>query len=394
MTGQAIGIQRKVSGHVVRNGLALFSMFFGAGNIIFPLILGQTVSQNLFFALCGFFITAVIVPFTGVISTALYEGNYQEHFNRVGKFPAYLIILILFGLIGPFGGIPRLVGVCYSSLKVYLPELNLLSFSAVACFVILAFTARKNDVLKVLALVLTPILLIALLTIIVKGAFFSKATVHTGASLYPLKAFFTGIKEGYNTMDLLASFFFSSMIYKKIKGEKEVRDTKSFIMNMLKSCLVGAVLLGFVYVGFSYVATKYCRELSEVSSGQYLGLIGSLVLGKYAGILVCAAIIMACLTTAIALSALCADFIREQFPEKRRPSYLISLLAVLVTTWAVSTLEFSGIVKLLSPVLGICYPCLLVISILNIFYKFYGFKPIKFPVFATLVIMVFLSLQK
>ena len=373
--------------HSIRNGFALFSMFFGAGNVIFPLIIGQTVKGNLFFSLCGLMLTAIIVPFSGVISISLFEGNYQNYFRRVGAFPGFMIILLLFALIGPFGGIPRLIGLSYSSLKVYIPSLKLLIFSAVSCVVILVFSIRKKNILKILGLVLTPILLISLCVIIVKGTFFSAPGLHHGASLKPLKAFFYGIKEGYNTMDLLASFFFASMVYKKIRSQSHTGEPKSMMINMLKASVIGAFLLALVYVGFSYVAATYCQELSTVSSDQYLGKIGQIVLGKHAGIIVCLTIIMSCLTTAIALSSLCADFLCDLFKE-RKPSYPLSLLIVLVLTWGVSTLEFSGIVRLLNPVLQICYPSLLAITILNIFYKVYGFKHIKIPVFIIFVIML------
>ena len=378
------------SSHSIRNGFALFSMFFGAGNVIFPLIVGQTVKDNLIFALMGLVVTAILVPFSGVISTALFEGNTKDHFARVGKVPGYFIILLLFGLIGPFGGIPRLIGLSYASLKVYLPDLRLFSFSALACLVILAFTIRKNDILKVLGLVLTPILLISLCTIIVKGAFFSESSFHHGTSYKPLSAFFYGIKEGYNTMDLLASFFFASMIYKRIKSQSTTLNQRSFLSSMIQSSIIGAVLLSIVYVGFSFVAATFCDELSVANKDQYLGIIGHIVLGKHAGIIVCMTIVMSCLTTAIALSSLCAEFICDQFKGKN-PSYPLSLLIVLILTWGVSTLEFSGIVRLLNPVLEICYPSLLAISILNIFYKVYGFKHIKIPVFVIFAIMLISS---
>ncbi|MCH9630675.1 MAG: Branched-chain amino acid transport system 2 carrier protein [Chlamydiia bacterium] len=376
--------------HSIRNGFALFSMFFGAGNVIFPLIIGQTVKGNLFFSLCGLMITAIIVPFSGVISTSLFQGDYQSYFRRVGAVPGFLIILLLFALIGPFGGIPRLIGLSYSSLKVYLPKIKLFSFSAISCIVILLFSIRKKDILKVLGLVLTPILLISLCVIIVKGTFFSQASHHHGESLKPLKAFFYGIKEGYNTMDLLASFFFASMVYKRMKSQSVSDEPKSMMVNMLKASVIGATLLALVYVGFSYVAATFCSELSTVSSDQYLGKIGQIVLGKHAGIIVCLTIVMSCLTTAIALSSLCADFLCDLFKD-RKPSYPLSLLIVLILTWGVSTLEFSGIVRILSPVLQICYPSLLAVSILNIFYKVYGFKHIKIPVFVIFIIMLISS---
>ena len=106
------------------------------------------------------------------------------------------------------------------------------------------------------------------------------------------------------------------------------------------------------------------------------------IAGPYAGILVCIAIALACLTTAIALISSFTDFMqREVF--KGRISYEITLIAALILTFFVSTFEFTGISAFLWPILQICYPGLIVLTFLNIAHKLTGFKPLKVPVFLT-----------
>src|SRR5262245_5287910 len=87
-------------------GLAMFAMFFGAGNIVFPLALGQFTQDKNFYGILGLVVTAVLVPLLGLLSMLLYEGNYASFFQRIGKIPGFCLTLLILGLIGPFGGIP------------------------------------------------------------------------------------------------------------------------------------------------------------------------------------------------------------------------------------------------------------------------------------------------
>src|SRR5689334_1839885 len=87
-------------------GLAMFKMFFGAGNIVFSLAIGQFAKDMNIWALLGFLITAVVIPFIGVIAISLFKGDYRSFFERVGKVPGFFITLFILGMIGPFGAIP------------------------------------------------------------------------------------------------------------------------------------------------------------------------------------------------------------------------------------------------------------------------------------------------
>ncbi len=387
-----VAIQGKTGQHFVVNGLALFSMFFGAGNVIFPLIIGQTLAVNIPFALVGLFLTAILVPFSGVISTALFEGDYYSFFKRTGNVSGYLIILILFALIGPFGGIPRLIGLSYSSIKVYLPNLKILTFSIIGCSTLFIFTFRKHKIIDILGYVLTPILLCSLGFVIIKGIV-SGSDGESGRRLDALQAFFYGLKEGYNTMDLLASFFFASFLYKRVKHDEKSGNnrSKSMLFSMLKSACIGAFLLSLVYIGFTYVSAMHTATLSSVPSDQLLGKIGHLILGPYAGFVVCLVIVLSCLTTAIALTVLCTDFIRDQFKAKK-PPYWLCLLGVLGAALMVSTLEFMGIIALLAPVLEVIYPALLVLCFFNILNKVCGINSVKVPFYGTLITMLIVSI--
>ena len=369
-------------------GFALFSMFFGAGNITFPLMIGKSLGKGLFAALFGLILTSVCIPFAGLLSITLYKGDYREFFTRIGKTPGLIIILILLSIIGPFGGIPRCITLTFSTLRVYFTQMELLPFTLGACTLVFLFSWKKSRVIDVIGNVLAPLLVILLGFIIVKGLFKAPLS-HLSNTQESLNPFLYGLKEGYNTMDLMAAFFFSSLVYQKLRVKiGGSLGARGLLAPIFKASLVGAFLLSLIYIGFSYVASNYSYHLMETPIDQLLGKIGQIILGPYAGLIVCLSIALTCLTTAIALTVISAEFLqKEVFRGKLR--YELSLLVVLVVTATVSSLQFNGIVSILAPILEVIYPSLLVLSIFNILHKLYDVNSIKVPVFATLLIVLY-----
>jgi len=374
----------KLKSTSLSTGLAMFSMFFGAGNITFPLIIGQTVEGGLIWALLGLVLTAILIPFSGLLSISLYEGDYESFFSRIGKGPGLFVIILLLAMIGPFGGIPRCITLTYSTLKVYFTGMHLLTFSLISCLIVFLCSWKKNRILDLIGYVLSPILVLFLVVIIIKGVFFSNSDP-VGSS-HVAHPFFYGLREGYNTMDLLAAFFFSSLVYNKLKEQQGER--KSVLIPVFKASLIGAGLLSMIYIGFSYVAAHHSMALDGTGADQLLGRIGQIVLGQHAGLVVCMSIALTCLTTAIALTVVCAEFLQRRIT-KERLSYEWSLVTVLVVTVLVSTLEFTGIVKLLAPVLEVVYPSMLVLCVMNVFHKLLNYQPVKVPVFVTLSLVLY-----
>ncbi len=356
-------------------GLAMFSMFFGAGNIIFPLAVGQLAQNKNIFAILGLILTAAIMPIMGVIAMILFNGNYRNFFGRVGKMPGFLLSFVTIALLGPLGSTPRCIALSYTTLKSTFLSLSPTVFSAIACLVIFLFSVRKNHILNLLGWVLTPVLLLSLLSIIFIGLF-STHEIQT-IDQTNFSVFLHGLKEGYNTMDLLAAFFFSSTILSILKLRQKTPEQG--MKTALRASLVGSVLLAAVYIGFSYLAAFHGADL-DIAKDELLAAITLKIAGKHAGILVCITIATACLTTAIALISAFSDFIqREVFKEKI--SYPMALGVSIILTFFVSTFEFTGISAFLGPILQICYPGLIVLTLLNIAFCLKNFKPIKVPVF-------------
>ncbi len=367
-------------------GLAMFSMFFGAGNVIFPLAVGQYAGDKSLIAMAGLIISAVMIPFAGMIATILFNGDYKKFFERLGPVPGFILALLIMTLLGPLGSTPRCIALSYATLKLSFPGLSPILFSLGSCLFILFFTYRKNRWMSLLGYVLTPMLLTALGIIIVKGLMSTPDIEEVPYS--NMSIFLHGFREGYETMDLLAAFFFSSAILVGLKEEAkedasgEKRDP---IKQACYASIIGASLLAITYVGFSLVASFHSSYLGISEQEDLLGAITLKIIGPSAGLLVCITVVLACMTTAIALSSVFAEFLRSYvFGGKIR--YETALVGSLIVTFFVSTYEFSGISSFLTPILQICYPGLIVLTFLNIAYCLKKVQVVKVPVFLTFAV--------
>lgn len=356
-------------------GLAIFAMFFGAGNIIYPLALGHDALDQTPFAIMGMLFTAVAMPFAGLLAMFLYKGDVKAFFSRIGNIPGICLAFFVIALLGPLGSTPRCIALSYATFKMFFPHVSVTLFSALACGVIFLFAYKKTRLLDLLGYVLTPFLVICLVIIIIKGYFEApeSLTVWEVSSPY---AFWHGLKEGYKTMDLLAAFFFAPVILSAVqkKAEKNVTQ-QGFSLSgfVMKASLIGAVLLSAVYVGFGYIASYYADQLHGIQSEDLLASIAFKVLGPSAGIIVGVTVVLACLTTAIALIAAFTEFVHRDLLQKKM-SYNGIMAGSLGLTFFFSTFEFQGISQYLTPILDICYPALILLTAVNLGWYFYRSK--------------------
>lgn len=364
--------------HIITTGLAMFSMFFGAGNIVFPLIVGQQAGNMVSMALVGLMFGAVIIPFIGLLAMTYYDGNHKEFFSRIGVWPGYLVTLFIMILIGPINAIPRCVALSYGTIKMYAPGLSGVVFSIIACLIIFAATVRKSRIVDLLGDLLSPLLVVCLFLIIIKGLWTHPAAPASSTTAGKMLLF--GLTQGYNTMDLLGTFFFSGVT---IAGLKQLfpheKSPKVIAYYALQSSIIGAGLLGAVYVGFGLVASYYGSVLGGMDAEVLLGTVAHMVLGKAGGFVVSMAVALACLTTAITLAVVFSEFLQEQV-FAGRVRYEACLVATLITTGVFANFGFTDIVAMMVPILMVVYPALIVLTVVNMLHKTVGFRFVKAPV--------------
>ena len=290
----------------------------------------------------------------------LFNSDQSRFFGVLGKVPGFLIALFIITLLGPLGSTPRCIALSYSTIKMSAGDISPFLFNAIACVIVYFFTFQKKRIMDWLGYFLTPLLLGSLAFIIIKGLLTSEVSTTVNEDNFAI--FLHGLKEGYNTMDLLAAFFFSSIILSSLK---EAQDKEGLMKMALSSSAIGAGLLAATYIGFSLVASYHSTDLSIVSVDQLLGAITMKIMGPSAGIWVCLTIALACLTTAIALCNVFAEFVSTQL-FRNKISYKTALKGTLIATFIVANLEFEGISAFLGPVLIICYPFLMVLTAYNL----------------------------
>lgn len=368
---------------MLTTGFALFSMFFGSGNLVFPLQVGKDSLGHFPEAALGIILTGVLVPFLGVFGMILFDGDPKRFFSCFGKTGIFLFSFASLALMGPFGVLARCLTVAHGALQLLVPGLPLVPTSLGLCLLIFVLTYNKHKIVSVVGAYLTPFLLASIATISYFG--YAGGAAEAKESGEALSAFTNGFFQGYQTMDLLAAFFFSTFIISHLKG-KDDSESKKYSLNLfLKSSLIGAGLLGAVYFLLVMLGSFYSSQLAGVEPKEMLGKVALLTLGPYAAPVVAAAVVLACLTTAIVLTVLFADFVRYDIA-KGRIGNARSLSLTLAIGFLVSTLDFGGIASFLGPILETVYPALILLTVVNIAGYFMGFKTSHWPVTAAIAL--------
>lgn len=361
-------------------------MFFGSGNLVFPITVGQQSGGHHFFSSLGILLTGVIVPLLGVLGMMLHKGSLKSFFSSFGSIGTLVFSFGALALMGPFGVLARCFTVAHGAVESIFPSVPLFVTSLLFCAFIYLMTIKKNTVIPTLGTILTPLLLAAIGAI----AFFAYkdfTPVSFPVSEKMLQAtsawvaFKNGFFQGYQTMDLLASFFFSVFVIKHLESRSKEGE-KGHLKVFLQSAAFGGGILAAVYCVLVSLGSMYAGSLATLPPQDMLGYIAMRTLGHMSGPCLCILIVLACFTTAVVLASLFADFIAKDLcKEKLKPRS--AMLITLVIGFSVSTLGFSAIAKFLGPLLQIIYPSLIVLTLVNIAHKFWGMKNSHWPVTLT-----------
>ncbi|MBS4168395.1 branched-chain amino acid transport system II carrier protein [Parachlamydia sp. AcF125] len=368
-------------------GLAIFSMFFGAGNVVFPLVLGQMAGDQIFAALPGLLLTSIGGPLFGLFGTILYKGDYKAFFSRTGRIPGYLLMLVCAGLLGPFAVMPRCVVLTYASFQPYFPELSLFSFSILFGIVALACTVKRDTILSLLGGFLSPVLLGSLALIIYQGMNSSPRDLPSFTQ-NPLKPFGNGLLVGYDTMDLIASIFFAFTVWKLLREQfqtTDIQDSRLVKQTTIAAGCLGGLFLGLIYVGLSLVAALHSPVINDVPPESLLSTLCFHLLGPFQGDIATLAVALACLTTVISLGVTFAEVLQKEFSQLQI-SYSFAIILIMLWTTIFANLGFSQLMSIIHPIVSVCYPAIIVLTFCNVMHKLYGWTTVKLPVFATFAV--------
>lgn len=378
---------------VITIGLAIFAMLFGAGNLIFPVKIGITGGTMTWLGALAFLITGVVTPIIGLVGIALYDGDYNKFFDRLGKIPGELFIFLCMLIIGPLLVMPRIIDSTYDLARPFIGNyIEIYGFSALFSLLTFICTYKENSLLDLIGKFLSPIKLTLILGIILYAVTTGHPAVVT--NIPNLKAFFLdNFMLGYNTLDLLGSIFFGHIIMSILKETNKNSDNKQEFTNKqlasftLKASLIGGALLMIVYLGMAFMGAYHGQGLEHLSVGKMFIQTALRALNSKGAFIITLTVFVACLTTMIALTSVVSEYITKI--SRNRISYVAAVIGVLFVTMLLAFLELEKLMDYSEPLIFIIYPALIVLTLCNIAYKLWGFKPVKIPVLLTLIVSTY-----
>ena len=345
-------------------GFALFAMFFGAGNVVFPPYIGMHAGEQWANGFLFYFIADIGLALVAMFAI-LHAGGADNITGRIGHVASKVLMCAVILCIGPMVAIPRTAATTLEmSVTPFFSGISPVVFSIIFFAVILLLSIKQSAVIDIVGKILTPALLIGLLVLIVKG-FVSPIgdIVDTGVSASEVTV--NGIKSGYQTMDVLAAMAFGIIILSSA-DEKGYTDSKSAAKMIGIAAALSGVLLLIVYFGLTYLgATASTVFPTDISRANLVIGIVELLLGK-AGLIIFAIVIaLACITTAVALVSSAASFFAKLANDKI--SYGVFVVVICVSSAVISNLGLDMIIAIATPVLDIVYPPMLVLILLSWF---------------------------
>lgn len=346
-------------------GFALFSIFFGAGNLIFPPYIGLTSGSEWLVSFLGFIISDVGIIFLSIVAISK-TGSFQGVVGRAGKKFGITLEVLMMLCLGPILVVPRTAATTFEmSIAPLSGNINPYLFSIVFFLIVIILTIKPNKVMDIIGKILTPLLLIALAILIIKGIISPIGNIEKVNSG---KSFMNGITQGYQTMDALGTGGIVALVMASFtsKGYKDKEEKRRLT---IKSALIACVGLAVVYGGLTYLgATASNLYDSNISQTTLLMNIANSILSSKGTIMLAVVIGLACLTTAVGLTSVTAKYFEDVTNKKVKYKYIV--IAICVFSAFASNLGVDKIIEIAVPILSLIYPVSILLVIMSIFGKF------------------------
>lgn len=379
----------------------LFGMFFGSGNLIFPVYIGYQSGENLVLAFLGFSLTAIIVPFLGICAMGVskYEGIHKLQ-DKVGKLFGTFFTISLYLAVGPLFAIPRSCTLSYTvALSPYVPlEYKSAAtplFSFIFFNIVVFFSIKPKKFMTMMGKFFNPFFLLAL------GLLLSYAFMRPLSNIFnpcfpkvfEKEAILKGALEGYNTLDVLASLAFGILLVTSI-NTLGIFDKKKVSKISIQ---IGAITFFAILIVYLLLASigSSCRHLihPDHNGGEALQIIANRFLGSQGSILIGLLITFACLKTAISLVTASASSFHNI--SGGRISYNFFAVIFSLISFGLSNFGLSGIIKFSIPFIIFLYPLAIMVIILLLLDGFLNLNrlSVKFTLYLTSIFAFFDALR-
>ncbi len=358
----------------------LFGMFFGAGNLIFPAILGVQAGSNFWSAFAGVFITAVGIPMLAVVALGISRSEgVVELAGKVSRKYSVFFCTLLYLTIGPLFAIPRCASTSFTVGAVnLLPEgsetLYLAIFSLVFFAIVLLFSLKPSGIMTWIGKFLNPVFLVflAILVIAALAKPLTSLAEVTPAESYAASdsAFFKGFLEGYNTLDALAGLAFGIVVIDVVRSHG-IKEPGRIAANTAKAGIFSCLFMGLIYLFITLVSAQSAPICGDCSNGgAVLGIIANYYFHSLGAILTAAIVTFACLKTAIGLVTSCSKAFVDMFP--KGPGYTAWAILFSALSFCIANFGLNSIVAWCVPVLMFLYPLAITLILLALFGKSFG----------------------
>ena len=364
----------------------LFGMFFGAGNLIFPAILGVQAGSNFWSAFAGVFITAVGIPMLAVVALGISRSEgVVELAGKVSRKYSVFFCTLLYLTIGPLFAIPRCASTSFAVGAVnLLPEgseaLYLAAFSLVFFAIVLLFSLKPSGIMTWIGKFLNPVFLVFLAILMIAALAKPLASLGeiTPAEGYATSgtAFFKGFLEGYNTLDALAGLAFGIVVIDVVR-EHGVKEPGRIAANTARAGIFSCLFMGLIYLFITLVSAQSAPICgSRSNGGEVLGVIADYYFRSLGAILTAAIVTFACLKTAIGLVTSCSKAFVDMFP--KGPGYRTWAILFSAASFCIANFGLNSIVAWCIPVLMFLYPLAITLILLALFGKYFGHSRIVY----------------
>lgn len=343
--------------------LMLFSMFFGAGNLIFPPMLGANAGDNFVPAVTGFLISGVALPVLAIIAIALSGQDIRALAARAGTVFTIVFSIAIYLSIGTFFGIPRTGAVSFSTavspVTGWESTLASVGFNLVFFVVATWLALNPSGLVDRLGKVLTPALLALLVVLIVLSLFQLHNPGAVPTEEYAVSPFPAGLMEGYFTMDSLAALAFGILVISAIKEQKIANPLPGTTM----AALGAGALLGTIYLGLAIMGSRIPEGQSYKDGATLLSHASLQVLGFSGQVVLGGVVLLACLTTAVGLLAATSEFFNYLVP---KISYRTWLMTFAVVSFGIASGGLETVISIATPIIVFIYPVAMTVIIVTL----------------------------
>ncbi|MBP6115293.1 MAG: branched-chain amino acid transport system II carrier protein [Neisseriaceae bacterium] len=345
-------------------GFMTFALFVGAGNIIFPPMVGLQSGEHVWIAALGFLFTAVGLPVLTVVALARVGGGIEALSSPIGRRAGLLLATACYLAVGPLFATPRTATVSFEvgiAPLVGNGPLPLLTYSILYFIVITLISLYPGKLLDVVGHFLAPLKILALAILGIAAVLWPASGPIGATSAYQQLPFSSGFVNGYLTMDTLGAMVFGIVIVNAARS-RGVSDTALLTRYTVKAGLIAGIGLTLIYLSLFQLGSGSGQLVPEAQNGaNVLHAYVHATFGQMGSLFLAGLIFIACMVTAVGLTCACAEFFAQHLPFSYKT--LVWVLGIFSTL--VSNLGLSHLIQISIPVMTLIYPPCIVLVLLS-----------------------------